>query len=308
MLNVENKNIFKKESFLMHLLIRLGLNSLAWSLRWLYCPVKKTDLVLEVGSGGSPYFRANILCDAYLNTGERGFVPLVSDRPTVLAFVENLPFKDSSFDFLIASHVLEHSMDPDKFLSEIQRVAKAGYIEVPDAFMERLTNYKAHRLEISEENNCLMIRKKTASTVDIDLEHLFGKAKEIFPNWLTKFPFHFHVRYYWNRQTGGIIHKILNPEYKFDWQYQDSESTQKANINLKIKIKQFVLKIFRVIFSQNKRNKLINIFDYLVCLDCKNDKLNRIDNVLVCQSCGKQYLIHNNIIDFTNNYENSSSR
>ena len=82
-----------------------NLDQLAWPLRRLHCPVKKHDLVLEVGSGGSPYPRSNVLCDAYEMTFERYNVPLIYDRPTIIAFVEDLPFKDNSFDFVIASHV-----------------------------------------------------------------------------------------------------------------------------------------------------------------------------------------------------------
>jgi len=101
-------------------------------------------LVLEVGSGGNPYARANVLLDAYEVTRQRHWVPLKTDRPTVLGFVEHLPFKDKAFDFVIASHVLEHSADPDRFLSELQRVGRGGYIEVPDAFMERIIPYRDH--------------------------------------------------------------------------------------------------------------------------------------------------------------------
>lgn len=290
----------KKESCSMMFFRWLKLDSIAWSLRWLYCPVKKSDLVLEVGSGGSPYFRSNILCDAYLNTGERGYVPLISDRPTVLAFAENLPFKDNSFDFVIASHVLEHSENPEKFLVELQRVAKAGYIEVPDAFMERLTNYKAHRLEISEDGDTLVIRKKTAPITDPGLDNLFNKTKSIFPYWLSKFPFNFHVRYYWTKKNGGIKYKILNPDYKFDWQYDDSQNTGKAAISLKIKIKQAILKIFRKILSQSSRNKKIDVQQYLICQKCKSGNLNRDGQNMICKDCNNKLYIHpGNIIDFT---------
>jgi hypothetical protein len=86
--------MIKIESRAMRLFRKLGFNSIAWSLRRLHCPVKKTDLVLEVGSGGNPYFCANVLCDAYFETQERFFARLVCDRPTVIASAENLPFKD----------------------------------------------------------------------------------------------------------------------------------------------------------------------------------------------------------------------
>ena len=97
----------------------LNSDKYAWKFRRFHCPVDSTALVLEVGSGGNPYFRSNILLDAYENTRERHWAPLVSDRPTVLGFVEKLPFKDKVFDFVIASHVLEHSPNPVKFLTEI---------------------------------------------------------------------------------------------------------------------------------------------------------------------------------------------
>ncbi len=77
--------------------------------------------------------QSQCVCDAYGESRERFFARLVHDRPTMIAFGERLPFKDGSFDFVIASHVLEHSAEPEKFLSESQRVRKAGYIKVPDA-------------------------------------------------------------------------------------------------------------------------------------------------------------------------------
>ena len=98
---------------LMRFFKSIGLTKMEWSVRRLYCPVDKEALVLEVGSGGNPYFRSNVLIDAYADTRERHWAPLISDRPTVLGFVENLPFKDKSFDFVIASHVFEHTPYPE---------------------------------------------------------------------------------------------------------------------------------------------------------------------------------------------------
>ena len=165
--------LVQPESKLMRLAKELGLESIAWSLRRLYCPVDRKALVLEVGSGGRPYFRSNVLLDAYENTRQRHWDTLVSDRPTVLGFVENLPFKDKTFDFVIASHVLEHSSDPERFLLELQRVAKAGYIESPDAFMERINPYHDHRLEITTREGRLVIRKKSGWRSDPEISASF---------------------------------------------------------------------------------------------------------------------------------------
>ena len=92
---------------------------------------------------------------------ERGtYSSLPTDRPVVVARTENLPFKDKSFDFVIASHVLEHTDNPIQFLAELQRVAKSGYIEVPDGFSERINPWPFHRLEISINQDRKLIIEK----------------------------------------------------------------------------------------------------------------------------------------------------
>ena len=122
---------FKSDSYIMLVAKKLGLKKLRWSLRRLHVPVSKNALVLEVGAGGNPYPRANVMLDAMESTIERNEQNLITDRPLILGLCEELPFKDKSFDFIIASHVLEHTDDPEKFLTEIMRVGKAGYIETP---------------------------------------------------------------------------------------------------------------------------------------------------------------------------------
>ena len=270
----------------------LRLDSIAWSLRRIHCPVRKDDIVLEVGSGGAPYARSNILCDPYEETWERHFSPLIKDRPTIIAFGEELPFQDNSFDFVIASHVLEHSDDPDRFLSEIQRVSSAGYIEVPDGFMERLTAYPFHKLEITKSNDQLIIRKKREKIHDFETVSLFRqKAQKIFPYWAKKFPFHFHVRYYWSKETGGINYKILNPETNLDWSpdekcYDEYLDIKEPIINV---FKRYFLKTYRYIFSKNNINKNINILKYLKCPKCHALDFEKNDDKIICKSCNNQF-------------------
>ena len=128
------------ESMPMRLSKRLGLTRVAWALRRLHCPVAAEALVLEVGSGGNPYARANVLLDAYEVTGQRHWVPLVSDRPTILGFVESLPFKDKAFDFVIAHNGLHHCASPHRGLLEMHRVARKGVLvfEPRDSLVSRL--------------------------------------------------------------------------------------------------------------------------------------------------------------------------
>ena len=273
---------------------RIGMDSIAWSLRRLHCPVSKSALVLEVGSGSSPYFRANVLCDAHDITQERLFTPLVHDRPTILAFVEQLPFKDDSFDFVIASHVLEHSAEPGKFLSEIQRVGRAGYIEVPDAFMERLTHYWFHRLEITDKNGELIIRKKKNYIQDEEVVGLFhNKARPIFPKWVSRFPFHFHVRYYWEKKRGGIKYNILNPDCPADWEAPQLVTPENPPpLPVVAFLKQQALKIVRRIFSQRTRNKAIDLLSLLQCHHCHGREFRLEKARAICLTCHADYPVY----------------
>lgn len=274
------------ESGLMKFFKKINLEPVAWSLRRLHVPVKSNDLVLEVGSGGNPYARSNVLVDAYYETRERHFAPLISDRPTVLALAENLPFKDQSFDFVIASHVLEHSHNPDKFLTELMRVAKAGYIEVPDAFMERLIPYLDHRLEITDINNQLIIKKKHQRIIDPELYSLFNNKVSSFfsKSLISKRPFAFHVRFYWKK---NINYKITNPEVDTNWpeEVQPKRTLSPSTVN---QIKGTLLRLFRVLFSQNVRNQKIDIDNLLICPKC-HGTLFYTNKIPSCSNCHATY-------------------
>ena len=84
--------------------------------------------VLDVGSGHNPNPRSDVLCDRYVDDDtERGGAIRV-DRPLIVGDGHNLPFKDKAFDYVIASHIIEHMDDPARFCSELMRVSKRGFI------------------------------------------------------------------------------------------------------------------------------------------------------------------------------------
>ncbi len=261
-----------EESSLMRLMRGLGFESLAWSLRRLHCPVDSHALVLEVGSGGNPYPRANVLLDAYEESRHRHWVPLIADRPTVLGFVENLPFKDKVFDFVIACHVLEHSAEPERFLGELQRVSRAGYIEAPDAFFERINPYRDHHLEITVRDG-LIIRKKSAWQVDSGLVELYEhRAKAIFTRFtLPHHPFRFHVRYYWQ---ATIDFRVVNPEVNCEWSVLESP-TSGALPRRNQKVRGVARGLLRRMFSQNRRNHSLDLLKLLRCPACRSENLRR---------------------------------
>jgi SAM-dependent methyltransferase len=288
----------KTESLAMRTCRALGLERLAWPLRRLHVPVEPNALVLEVGSGGNPYPRANVLLDAYEETRERHWVPLVVDRPTVLGFVERLPFKDKAFDFVIASHVFEHSRDPAAFLGELQRVARAGYIETPDALMERLYPYRDHRLEVTVRNETLVVRKKAAWKNDPVIAECFeAKATPKFKQSLVpKHPFEFHVRYYWSDQ---IPLQVLNPETVIpDDETPASPPSADSPPPGATGVREMLRGACRRWLSQSRRNAAINLADLLACPECRQG-VEKHEGSYRCAACGKSYAVRNGIPVFT---------
>ncbi len=100
-------------------------------------PVEEHALVLDVGSGDKPSWRADVLLDGYPDdphAGQRsGTGRTRVDRALFDADAAAMPFADGAFDYVICSHVLEHVPDPSAVIAELTRVARAGYIEVPEA-------------------------------------------------------------------------------------------------------------------------------------------------------------------------------
>jgi uncharacterized protein YbaR (Trm112 family) len=278
----------------MRLFRSIGLEPVAWALRRLHCPVPATALVLEVGSGGNPYARANVLLDAYEETRERHWVPLIVDRPAVLGFVERLPFRDKAFDFVIASHVLEHSAHPERFLGELQRVAKAGYIEVPDAFMERINPYRDHRLEVTVREGRLVIRKKRNWQEDPAVVELYEhEAKPMIARKLIpRHPFAFHVRYYWRDR---IDYVVVNPEDDATWPAPESAPGAAGPSGLRGRLGGLVLRLARRIFSQAKRNRQLSLMPMLTCPDCRGTEMSTAADALHCRGCGRSYPVQRGV-------------
>ncbi len=97
--------------------------------------IKPGDKVLDIGSGHDPFPHATHLADIAENDNSYGRAGAALKKVAGLPFfecnVESMPFKDKEFDFVYCSHVLEHTVDPEKACSELMRVAKRGYIETP---------------------------------------------------------------------------------------------------------------------------------------------------------------------------------
>ena len=90
--------------------------------------------ILDIGCGYGANIFANVICDIQdLSTfyKDKKFIKLDPQKKI-------LPFKDKEFDFVIASHVIEHVENVENFIGEIERVSKQGYIELPTKLEDNL--------------------------------------------------------------------------------------------------------------------------------------------------------------------------
>lgn len=134
------------------------------------------DTVLDIGGWAIPFNRANYVVDLmpYETRGIHG-----SQGPDKEYFSKDtwivqdinrtpLPFKDKSIDFVTCSHTLEDITNPIFVCSEIMRVGKKGYIEVPSRTVEtimglegeRFAGYSHHRWLIEIKASTITFRFK----------------------------------------------------------------------------------------------------------------------------------------------------
>ena len=137
-------------------------------------PVDRTALVLDVGSGDKPHWRADVLLDHYVGDqhgGQRSGASAVRiDRPLFDADAADMPFADKVFDYAICSHVLEHVERPDLVVGELTRVAKAGYIEVPEAASAKIVDFPSHLWWVTLADGVLVFTAKTTPYFDADID------------------------------------------------------------------------------------------------------------------------------------------
>lgn len=121
--------------------------------------------VLEIGGGGFPHPKTSLILDKFLQeegTRQRGGTNLLIDRPFVHADACKMPFLDKSFDYVIASHVIEHipEAEIESFVREINRVGDAGYIEAPGPLYETLRDIPEHLWFVVCADNTVHIAPK----------------------------------------------------------------------------------------------------------------------------------------------------
>ena len=88
--------------------------------------------IVDIGCGYTANKNASVIADiqdlSYFYKG-KNFIKISGKK---------LPFKDKEFDFVIASHVIEHVEDFEFFVKELERISSRGYIELPTRLADNL--------------------------------------------------------------------------------------------------------------------------------------------------------------------------
>lgn len=125
--------------------------------------IKRQDVVIDIGSGDKPFWRANVFLDklSLKNLHRHSDSETINTLGTFVdSDIIKTPFKDKTFDYSFCAHLLEHVERPDLALNEIMRISKKGYIEVPNGVIEFISPFHSHLWFILKDKNKLIFYRK----------------------------------------------------------------------------------------------------------------------------------------------------
>jgi len=151
--------------------------------------LKPSDVVLDIGGWAHPFNRANYVMDmgpyetrGYYNRTFARNNPIPAIGGTAERFSSETwikrdicdrqpyPFRDQEIDFVTCSHTLEDIRDPLWVCSEMIRIAKAGYVEIPSRIWETCRGHEGeiaglshHRWLIDVQGNSIRFLQKLHS-------------------------------------------------------------------------------------------------------------------------------------------------
>tara|TARA_B100000780_G_scaffold228669_1_gene168144 strand:- start:143 stop:781 length:639 start_codon:yes stop_codon:yes gene_type:complete len=161
--------------------------------------------ILDIGCGYGANKYANTICDV------QDLSKYYPNKKFVKLIEKKLPFKDKEFDFVIASHVLEHVEDVVFFIKELERVSNKGYIELPTMLEDNLVfeNKKDHlwHMDFDDVELKLLISKKNQYFEPILSVSSIKKLNEIFRK-------SFVLELFWENNINYVINKITNEKFE----------------------------------------------------------------------------------------------
>ena len=182
--------------------------------------------ILDIGCGYGANKNASVISDIQdLST----YYP---DKKFVKLIEKKLPFKDQEFDFVIASHVMEHVEDIEYFIKELERVSKKGYIELPTILEDNLVfeNKNDHlwHMDFDDVDMKLLISKKIQYFEPILTVSSIKKLNKIFRK-------SFVLELFW--------------EDKIDYSFANNNTNKFEKISILSLLRKYFSKRLRMIFK-----------------------------------------------------------
>ena len=184
--------------------------------------------ILDIGCGYRANKYATIIADI------QDFSNFYKGRQFIKINEKKLPFKDNEFDFVIASHVVEHVEDFEFFLKELERISSKGYIELPTMLGDNLVfeNKSDHIwwFTFDDINNIIIASKKNQLIEPFVTVSTAKNLEEIFRD-------SFVIELFWERKI----------EYKIDNKIRKEKFKQISFIKL---MKKYLSKKIRMLFKK----------------------------------------------------------
>ena len=192
--------------------------------------------ILDIGCNQAAVEYAHTVADI------QNFSKYYKDKKFVLINSDRLPFKDNEFDFVYASHVIEHVENISLFIQELQRISKKGYIELPTMLEDNIVlsdnSVKDHKwfFKFDDVKNILLAERKK-QLIEPFITHgvLFGSLRKNF--------------------RSSLVLELI---------WEDEIDLEFTNISIPIKKLHFITIIKKYLSYIIRNNKLISIILFLV--------------------------------------------
>jgi SAM-dependent methyltransferase len=259
--------------------------------------IQPHDIVLDLGSGGAPIFRADILVDKYTDSDFQREFGMVADRPTICADGAHLPFRDKVIDFVYCSHVIEHIPNPKPFLAEVARVGKRGLLEAPHGDYEKIHPRDLHLWYVYSNSQKLTLIQKPTGNEYPDIAAMYSRIRKSFrdyykfvaQNWNT-----LNTRHFWTDTIESEI--VLDDRFDIDkfsrvTRMDMQPETTKFKVPFSSRAKSLLHMCLHKLFCPH-----IDLASLLQCPKCKAEVSLSVGTIR-CSGCDAIYPISGKVIN-----------
>ena len=166
------------------------------------------------------------------------------NKKFILIQNKTLPFKDNEFDFVYASHVIEHIDDVSFFISELKRISKQGYIELPSLLEDNLVLSK----NSSEDHKWIF------KFDDVEKILLVEKKKELIEPFITH----------------GVLFETLRKNFRsslvLELHWENEINYEFRNFTVEAKKSYFYLIIKKYLSHFIRRNKIVSLLILIILI------------------------------------------